>query len=99
MEVLVEVSGGVATVTLAGQVRVGDLGPCRDALLGALAGARVLALRLGGVDGADVSLLQLLCAAHRSAVAAGSELAFADEPSAILASLAERAGEIGRAHV
>ncbi len=63
----------------------------RDALAVALATSPRLRLDFAGLSEAHVSLLQLVCATHRAALAAGKTVAWAD-PGPAVEILADEAG-------
>lgn len=86
--------GGEVVVALAGRLTVDDGFRCREELLGALAAAPRVAVAFGAVESADLSLLQLLCAAHRRAAAAGAGIALTGEAPAAVARLAARVGTV-----
>ncbi len=65
-----DIEGGV-TLRLSGDSGLSCAGELRAALADALATARVLAVEAGAVTDADVSTVQLLCAAHKTAVKLG----------------------------
>lgn len=67
MGIGLERSGDRATLTLDGRLVVSAAEAIRDALLEAFSGAREVEVALRDVREADLSLLQLLCAAHRAA--------------------------------
>jgi len=69
MTVRVEVQriGEGAVVTAGGRLTTSEAGRIHRALLEAFAGSRRVELALADVQEADLSFLQLLCAAHRSA--------------------------------
>ncbi|HWR98332.1 MAG TPA: STAS domain-containing protein [Candidatus Methanoperedens sp.] len=85
---------GEAVVTLAGRLTVAEGVRCREVLLGALAAAPRVAVAFGVVESADLSVLQLLCAAHRGAAAAGAGIALAGEAPPAVARLAARVGTV-----
>ena len=66
---------------LEGALNIQDAARLREALLAALTGAQTLALDLTGVTEADVSCLQVLCAAHKSFLAANKELLTTGDPA------------------
>jgi anti-anti-sigma regulatory factor len=92
MEITVDDDGVVSVVRIAGRPGPEDLRRCREQLLGTLGRARVIALDLGGLEGADLAFVQLLCAAHRTACARGCEMTLASDVPPALGALLERAG-------
>jgi len=92
MEVEIARSGEVVRLRLGGRLTVASAGACRDAFLEAAGGSRRLEVEFGEVATADLAVLQLLCAAHRSMSAAGGTVALLGAVPGALAELAERAG-------
>jgi anti-anti-sigma regulatory factor len=74
IDVHVEQAGEVVLVTVGGDLTVSNIAPVREALLAAFAASRHVGLEISAVREADVSCLQLLCAAFRTALAEGKEL-------------------------
>ncbi|PLX84512.1 MAG: hypothetical protein C0617_07735 [Desulfuromonas sp.] len=72
---------GNHVLTLEGEVTVEILRELKETLAERLDSARTLELDCGKVTGIDVYAIQLLCSAHRSAMAAGKGLGFAGDPS------------------
>lgn len=64
----------------------------RGALQAGLAGPGGVRVDLAGVERADVTLLQLLCAAHRTATASGARLQLAGPLPPAVSRAAEAAG-------
>jgi anti-anti-sigma factor len=62
---------GVTVVTAGGRLTASQAGPLQRLLLEAFAGTNNVELSLRDVQEADLSFLQLLCAAHRTAAARG----------------------------
>jgi len=75
-------SGQTATLRLDGELTVQRASELKGVLLDAQEGVERLFLNLEGVTGADVSGLQLLCSAHRSAVKSNKCLSVTDKASA-----------------
>lgn len=67
MTVHLEHSGESAVVVVRGRLTVALAGSFRDALLQALTASKRVEVALDGVGEADLSLVQLVCAAHRAA--------------------------------
>lgn len=65
---------GMAMVTVSGKATVRSADEAKAALLEALAGAPEVLLDVSGITGIDAAFLQLLCAAQKSAAAAGKPL-------------------------
>jgi ABC-type transporter Mla MlaB component len=63
---------------LYGSVTIGQAAGFREALLDALGAASELKVDLSGVTGIDLTGLQLLCATHQSAQAAGKQFSVTD---------------------
>lgn len=68
-------SGEEAVVSAAGRLTVSQAGYLHQALVQAFEGARRVELALRDIREADLSFLQLLCAAHRTAAAQGAVFA------------------------
>jgi len=71
MQVSCEHTASGAVVTAGGRLTASQAVRLRQVLLEAFAGSRQVELQLHGVQEADLSFLQLLCAAHRTAAAHG----------------------------
>jgi len=65
-------ASGTALVTVEGRLTASQAGRLHQALLKAFDRSRRVELALRDVSEADLSFLQLLCAAHRTAVARGA---------------------------
>lgn len=63
------------TLLLKGDLTIRNVSELRDALLESLSTVQGLRIRLDGVEETDLSCLQLLCSAHRTAVASGKSMA------------------------
>lgn len=63
-------------LTLAGRLTIEHAGELRDALKKALEGTQSLEISLEGVEAVDLSCLQLLHSAHRSAAADKKKISF-----------------------
>lgn len=68
-------SGEGARLVAGGRLTASVSGRFRDALLEAFSGSRRVELALRGVEETDLTFLQLLCAAHRSAASRSVEFA------------------------
>lgn len=86
--------GAGAVVTLGGRLTLPRAAEIRAALLEALAAGGTVAIRFDAVDEADLTLLQIFCAAHREAAAAGRGLALAGTVPEAVAALAARSGAV-----
>lgn len=85
-------SGGESVrLRLEGEVTVESAGELRQALLQALEGGGGIVVDCGGATSIDLSTLQLLCAAHRTAITLGKDLAL-DGCEDALARAVEEAG-------
>ena len=71
MRVACERKENEAVVTVGGRLTASQAGLLHQALLDAFAGTRRVEVSLRGVQEADLSFLQLLCAAHSTAAARG----------------------------
>ena len=78
-------------VALTGPMTIERAGELREGLLEAFALGKKVQLSLAGVTEVDLTGLQLLCSAHRSALADGLEFSVTGN-SEILGSVAESAG-------
>lgn len=92
MEVTMSLESGSAVLNFSGRLTVANIARCHAALRSALVQARLVSVAFGDVLAADLSLLQLLCAAHRSAAVGGGELTISGHVPTLLVTLAERAG-------
>jgi anti-anti-sigma regulatory factor len=63
-----------STVVLTGALGVEDAAALREALLAALAASARVAIDAAGVSGIDLTCLQVLCAAHRTAMEGGKDI-------------------------
>ena len=70
---------------LEGELTIQQAARVRETLLVAIGAAESLSLDLAGVTATDIAGLQLLCAAHRGAMAAGKSLHRTGQPSAAFA--------------
>jgi anti-anti-sigma regulatory factor len=84
IEYVVLDSGAIGKLTLNGRqtVQNGDL--LRKAILSALEQTRSVVLDLGKSDEADLSFLQVLCSAHRTAIRLNKNLAIERASEAVL---------------
>lgn len=57
--------GVEGTLSFRGDLTIGYIGKGKEAILEAMEGVDTLHLNLEGVEDADVTLVQLICAAHR----------------------------------
>jgi anti-anti-sigma factor len=71
MKLQITTSKSSAAIRLAGALDIYAVESARDALLQHVAAKSAVELDLGGIEACDAAGLQLLCAAHNSAVAAG----------------------------
>jgi anti-anti-sigma regulatory factor len=74
IDVHVEQAGEVVLVTLGGDLTAPNIPRLRETILAAFAASRHVGLEIVSIGEADVSFLQLLCAAFRTALAEGKEL-------------------------
>ena len=87
-----EPDGAATVVGLGGRLTQARAGGIRAALRAALAEGKPVAIRFDAVGEADLTLLQLLCAAHRTAALRGQEMTVTGAVPDAIAALAERAG-------
>lgn len=85
-------SRGKQILKVSGGVTIGDAGGFRQALLAALEAASELQVDLSEMTGIDLTGLQLLCAAHQSAVRGGKWLYIADGGNSTFREMAVGAG-------
>jgi ABC-type transporter Mla MlaB component len=85
-------SSGPETVDLSGPRTLRNAEQTRSVLLDALRGPSPVRLDCSAIVEADLSLLQLLLAAKKSAEAAGKDMTLAHPPSAAFLQAASRAG-------
>jgi anti-anti-sigma regulatory factor len=88
----VERAGDLTVLHLAGRLTATGVGGCHAALCSAIGEAQRLAIRFDDVVEADLTLLQLLCSAHRSASAVGLEITLLGPIPAAVVAVAVRAG-------
>lgn len=88
MTVELERNGERCTARIRGSASVYDAAEIRDGLREALESGMPVTVDLGDVSGCDVTLLQLIVAARRSASARGAELLCSAPPEAVAAVLA-----------
>jgi anti-anti-sigma factor len=80
------------TLTLRGELTIQNVSALKEALLYSLAKAPGLRVHLEGVEESDLSGLQVLCSAHRAAVASGKSMAIAGQWPGPFARVVEAAG-------
>ena len=83
---------GKQVLKVSGGVTIGDACGFHEALVAALEGASELQVDLSGVTGIDLTGLQLLCAAHQSAVRGGKWLHITDGGNMTFRDMAVGAG-------
>lgn len=83
---------GKQVLKLSGGVTIGDAAALQSALVAGLEGGSELLVDLSGLTGVDLSGLQLLCAAHQSAVRDGKALHLTDGGNTIFREKAAAAG-------
>ncbi len=76
MSIIFQQSDSHGNVTLDGDLTLAQAGELRMSLIKALIDADDVVLRFGSVTEVDLSSLQLLCSAHRSAVRLNKQLVF-----------------------
>jgi len=67
-------AGKVKTLTYSGEISLSEVGTLAEEIKSALAEADQVRVDLVAVDDVDLSVLQLLCSAHRSAAGVGKHL-------------------------
>jgi anti-anti-sigma regulatory factor len=88
----VETDDGSATLVLEGKCTVENAGALRKILHDALTRAQVLELDMKDVETVDITFLQLLVAAHKTAASLGRTLKVTGEPSPSVVQLIEDVG-------
>ena len=93
-EVRTDIAAGGTEVTLflRGDLTMVCAKECRAVLLETLQDVDNIHLNLHEVETADVSLIQLICAAHRECVLTGKTMTLDDGPGAVVNELLEKAG-------
>ncbi len=79
MSIIFEQTGNQGDLTLDGDLTLSQAGELRTLLIKALINADRVVLDFGSVTDIDLSALQLLCSAHRSAVRLNKQLIFSGE--------------------
>lgn len=97
MSVAMEAKADGAVVHLQGQVGIEEAAELASLLRQALAGAQQLVVETGALEGMDLATLQVLCAAHRQAMAQGCAMRLEPREAQALRTAAERAGYLGTA--
>ena len=92
MAITLNASGEKATLTLSGDVTVEHADEMRSALIKALIDNGTVTLAFGSLTRVDLSCLQLLCSAHRSAVRLNKRLAFSGSWPELFKQCVEDAG-------
>jgi len=77
MNMQYEKNGSIAFLSIGGEMTIEHAGDLRDSLLTALSDADQMVLDVRDVSSCDLSVLQVFCAAHRSAVSLGKQIAIA----------------------
>ena len=86
-----------ASVLLDGALTVRNIANVRDILLAALADHQVVRVDCRAADAVDLSGIQLLLAAHRSAIQAGKQLVLAAPADGLLRAALQQGGFLGAA--
>ncbi len=85
-------TGDQGTIILEGELTVPHAEELKSAFLKALINGRALNIRFGAVQDVDLSCLQVLCSAHKSAVRMKKQVCFDGTVPKILKDAAEAAG-------
>lgn len=93
----VKKSGDGAVITVTGELTTGNIEKLRSLLIKALADTDVVGLDMENVTSVDLSCLQLLCSAHRSAVSKNRRLYLRHGRTDALLRAADAAGYSRRA--
>ena len=80
------------TLTLKGELTIQNVSALKETLLYSLAKAPGLQINLEGVEEADLACLQVLCSAHRTAVATGKSMAISGPLPGPFARVVEASG-------
>ncbi|UFS71326.1 STAS domain-containing protein [Geomonas sp. RF6] len=83
---------GVLEITVQGPVTIAEAARFKEVLVEALGAADEVVVDLRGVTGMDLTSLQLLCAAHGSALAAQKSLTVAPAGNEVYVKVVEEAG-------
>lgn len=89
-----QIRKGRALVSLDGELTVARAAEIRDSLVRAIDSADSIEINLDKVTGMDLSCLQLLCSAHRTAAGKGKVLAINDQSSPAFLEARRNAGFI-----
>lgn len=84
--------GGSRTVVIRGALTIESASEFKTAILKAFTGAEEVRLQFDSVSDADLTALQILCAAHRSALRKNLKIGICGEGSEKLLMLAREAG-------
>jgi anti-anti-sigma regulatory factor len=94
---LADTESEAASVLLDGALTVRNIANVRDILLAALTDHHVVRVDCRAADAVDLSCIQLLLAAHRSASQAGKQLVLAAPADGLLCAALEQGGFLGAA--
>jgi ABC-type transporter Mla MlaB component len=86
--------GKEGTLSLAGELTMTEMQETKSVLLEAIHEVDKLGLELSGVEMADISFIQLLCAAHRECFLSEKQIFIQEKVSEDLDKLLDRAGYI-----
>lgn len=89
-----EIKKGKALVSLEGELTVARAADVKDSLVKAIDSADSIEINLDKVSGMDLSCLQLLCSAHRTAARKGKVLAIKDQSLSVFLEARRNAGFI-----
>ncbi len=81
MNFKLEPSGGASVLTLDGELTIEHAGELKKMLIEAMDSAESVDIKLEEVTGVDLSCLQLLCSAHRTALKSRKQLTLSSEES------------------
>jgi ABC-type transporter Mla MlaB component len=87
-----ELSGNTNILTIEGELTIAHAAELRTILIKSLESADTVQLRLESVKDVDLSCLQLLCAAHRSALISNKNLTLGSRGSEAFRQAVENAG-------
>jgi len=92
MHLAIDETSGTATVTLAGDLTIASAAELRDMLSRALTETDRVVVCLGQVEDMDLSCLQLMCSAHRTAIRQGKGFVFQGRRPEAFTRIADKAG-------
>jgi anti-anti-sigma factor len=92
MEYTLEASGDKHVLTLQGELTIEHAGELKKAMIEAIKNSDHVAVAIGDVTEIDLSCLQLLCSAHRTALKSNKQLTLNSKDSDVFQRLVKDAG-------